>query len=151
MSKNQEITGALKEIVLRGIGTSQEGICQQLQKMGYDVNQTKISRLLRKIGAVRIQNEAGGSVYRLPKEPPPPSSSSHLTNLILDIVANEMVIVVTTSPGSASLMARVLDYNKEKCHILGTVAGDDTILIIPRSIKAIKKSLTEVRKLLEQY
>jgi transcriptional regulator of arginine metabolism len=57
------------------------------------------------------------------------------------------MIVVHTSPGSASLIARFLDYRHKETEILGTVAGDDTIFIVPKSIKRIHHTLKEVEAL----
>lgn len=119
-----------------------------LQKKGFDVNQSKISRLLRKLTAIKIKNERGETVYALPKEPAPPSAKSPLIHLILNIAANENLVVIQTSPGSASLIARLIDYHERESTILATLAGDDTIFVAPKSIKDIEKTLTEVKRLL---
>ncbi len=133
----QDIITDLQDIIRTGFATTQETICHALQNKGYDVNQSKISRLLRKIGAVKAKNESGQVVYRLPKEPAPPTSSSQLASLIIEIVYNETNLMVHTNPGSASLIARLIDHHRETLHILGTIAGDDTILVIPKSCKDI--------------
>lgn len=138
----------LRALLIEGKVTTQEDICSALEGLGHSVNQSKVSRLLRKIGAVKSKNEQGQIVYRLPKEPAPPTITSQLSSLVIDIVANETTIIVNTSPGSAQLIARVLDYNKNTAQILGTIAGDDSIFIAPKSVKKIKESITEIRKLL---
>ena len=58
--------------------------------------------------------------------------------LLIDIEANESMIVLHTSPGSASLVARHLDSMRSSLDILGTIAGDDTIFIAPTSSRLIK-------------
>ena len=143
-----KISDDLREILAAGLATTQEELGEALANKGHDANQSKISRLLRKIGAVKAKNEAGDIVYRLPKEPAPPTPSSRLSTLVINAVANEWSIIVTTSPGSASMIARILDHKKEQCHILGTIAGDDTILIIPESAKDIRRSLMQIQKIL---
>lgn len=142
------ITDALRQLLLAGSVSTQEEICVELETQGYAVNQSKVSRMLRKIGAVKTKNEQNQIVYRLPKEPVPPSAMSSLGNLVMNIVANEMVIILHTSPGSASLIARMLDYNQEKAGILGTVAGDDTILVLPKSIHSTEDTLKKIKSLL---
>lgn len=137
----------LKKLLLTGTVTTQEEICDALQQQGYQVNQSTISRLLRKIGAAKSKNEQGNIVYRLPLEPAPPTVGSELSSLIIDIVANETTLIVYTSPGSAQLIARILDYHKQRVKILATIAGDDTILIVPTSINSIKESLQLIKKL----
>lgn len=138
----------LRELLVRGTVTTQEEICSQLQKRGHDINQSKASRLLRKIGAVKSKNEYGQIVYRLPKEPAPPHSADILLSLIIDIIANEQLIVVHCHPGSASMVARLLDYHMEKTEIIGTVAGDDTILVVPKSVHRISQTLYSIKSVL---
>jgi transcriptional regulator of arginine metabolism len=145
---NQALGGALKALLLERKASTQEEICLSLTAQGFDINQSRASRLLRKIGAIKIQNEKGQIVYSLPKEPIPPSMESALTNLIVDVSANEVMVVVITKPGSASLVARLLDFNQLQTEILGTIPGDDTIFVSPKSIKNIPKMLDEVKKLL---
>lgn len=138
----------LRELLIQGSVSTQEEICAALESQGHDINQSKVSRLLRKIGAVKAKNEQGEVVYRLPKEPAPPAPSSQLAGLIIDIASNEALVLVNTSPGSASLIARLLDYNKDKAEILGTIAGDDTILVIPKSTHRIDHTLQSIKALL---
>ena len=143
----KNITDDLRKLLFKGTVSTQEDICDALESLGYTTTQSKISRMLRKVGAVKAKNESGQVVYRLPREPAPPSTDSQLASLIIDIVANEMMVIVNTSPGAAQLVARLLDYNKDKAGILGTIAGDDTILIIPDSMKNTKRMLADVKKL----
>lgn len=140
----------LKKLLLEGSASTQEDIKRHLITLGFEVNQAKISRLLRKIGAIKISNEHGQIVYCIPKEPAPPQAKSLLANLVIDIKHNETVIVIHTSPGSASLFARLIDHNLGKLNVLGTVAGDDTIVVIPKQTKNIDKTLLEVKKLLSE-
>lgn len=140
---------ALRTLLMGRKANTQEGICATLEKLGYEINQSKASRLLRKIGAVKVVNERGETIYSLPREPAPPSMDTHLRSLIVDIVANETMVVIFTSPGSASMIARVLDYHQLTTDILGTLAGDDTIFVAPKSIKNTAKLAEEIRSLLQ--
>ncbi|MBS0288072.1 MAG: arginine repressor [Proteobacteria bacterium] len=138
----------LRELLTRGQVATQEEICAHLQKAGHDINQSRASRLLRKIGAVKSKNEYGQIVYRLPKEPAPPTSANLLLSLIIDIVANEQLIVIHCQPGSAAMVARLLDHHMEKAQIIGTVAGDDTILVVPKSTQHTKETMQSIKKVL---
>jgi transcriptional regulator of arginine metabolism len=138
----------LKKLLVDGKVTTQEDICSALEALGHPINQSKASRLLRKVGAVKSKNEQGQVVYRLPREPAPPTISSHISDLVIDVVANETQIIVNTSPGAAQLVARIIDYHKHAIKVLGTIAGDDTILITPLSIKKINNSIDAIKKLL---
>jgi transcriptional regulator of arginine metabolism len=145
---NQSLFDALKTLLISRKANTQEDLCEALNQLGYEVNQTKISRLLRKMGAVKVLDSQGKIVYSLPREPSPPSLDTPLRELIVHIAANETMIVIFTSPGSASLVARLLDYQQTSIGILGTIAGDDTILIIPQSIKDIQTVTKKLKQLL---
>ncbi|MBA3535838.1 MAG: ArgR family transcriptional regulator [Tatlockia sp.] len=138
----------LRLLLLEGKVTKQDDICAELQAKGHQVNQSKISRLIRKLNAIKSKNELGQIVYRLGREPAPPTTSSQLSELIIEVIANETIIIVNTSPGAAQLVARVLDYHKSQMQILGTIAGDDSIFIAPKSIKTINDTLHEIKNLL---
>jgi transcriptional regulator of arginine metabolism len=146
--ENQSLIECFRGLLSKGMARTQEDLKIALQKQGFEVNQSKISRLLRKIGAVKSLGVEGQISYQMPLEPEPPAKGSLVDNLVLDIVYNEMMIVIRTSPGSASLIARVIDHNTEKLNTLGTVAGDDTIFIVPQSIKTIEKTVQVLKSLL---
>lgn len=111
------------------------------------VNQVKISRLLHKIGAIKV-NEGEKIVYRLPEtELVTITPGDKLKQLILNISHNEVLIVINTLPGSAQLVARLLDL-KVNDGILGTVAGDDTIFVAPTKIKQIEAVYQKIYHLL---
>jgi transcriptional regulator of arginine metabolism len=139
---------ALKQLLLEATPGTQEAICEALALQGFEVNQTKVSRLLHQVGAMKIKNEHGKVVYCLAKEPPPTGALSSVSSLIIDVTANEMLVVIHTSPGAASLVARLLDYQQGDTEILGSVAGDDTIFVAPKSIAKIAQTLKQVQSLL---
>ncbi len=139
---------ALRAILQKGTARSQEHIVEALRHEGFEVNQSKVSRLLQRLAAQKVKNEQGQTVYVLQREPAPPSVAMPLHYLIRDIVANEQLILVQTSPGAASLVARMIDYDEANTDILGTIAGDDTILVIPKRISDLQATLREVKTLL---
>jgi transcriptional regulator of arginine metabolism len=145
--QSKSLLDTLRLLLTKGSGAhTQEDIKQGLEQAGFEVNQSKISRLLRKLSAIKaIDETTGKAVYRLSFEPSPPSSQASLNNLVIDVVRNEQLIVIRTSPGAASLIARMLDHDQESLNILGSVAGDDTILVIPSSLKLIDQSFKAIK------
>ena len=125
----------LKTILLQGVVATQETLCSSLEAMGHQVNQSRVSRLLRNINAIKSKNDKGEMVYRLPHDVAPPSIGTTLAELIINIIANESMIIIKTSPGSASLIARIID--DKQCQVIGTIAGDDTIFVAPKSVDKI--------------
>lgn len=138
------LISALKALLATGTIGTQEEIKTALAQQGFSLNQSKISRLLRKIGAIKVTNDEGHMIYTLPREPALPSTQSSLAQLIVDIVANETLIIIHTNPGSASLIGGLLDHQTQELELLGTVAGDDTLFVVPKSITRIDATLKAI-------
>ena len=144
------LTRAFKELLIQERFGSQSEIVDALKKQGFTgINQSKISRMLTKFGAVRTRNTKMEMVYCLPGELSVPNTSSPLKNLVLDVDYNDMLIVIKTSPGAAQLIARLLDSIGKSEGILGTIAGDDTIFITPTRDTKIVDLLKNVQRLFE--
>ncbi|APS58115.1 arginine repressor [Piscirickettsia salmonis] len=147
MKNRNKILESVQQLLSDESMSSQEEICRSLAAQNFTVSQSKVSRLLRQCGAVKVQKD-GRLVYGLSKELSPPASDSALAHLVLSIEHNEVMVVLHTSPGAAQLVARLLDFHPKHSDILGTLAGDDAIFVSPRSIKNIEKLYLEIRQLL---
>mgnify|MGYP002655892001 CR=1 FL=1 len=146
----ENLTRAFKELLNQERFGSQSEIVDALKKQGFTgINQSKISRMLSKFGAVRTRNTKMEMVYCLPNEVSVPNTSSPLKNLVLDVDHNSMLIVIKTTPGAAQLIARLLDSIGKSEGILGTIAGDDTIFVTPTSDKPIDELLQNIQRLFE--
>jgi transcriptional regulator of arginine metabolism len=114
-------------LIESGVIHSQSDLVKELKKSGYKVTQATASRDLEEIGAVR-----GSHGYQLAS-----SSDDSLARvlttekLILSIEASGNLAVVRTPPGGAQLLASNLDHAGIKS-IIGTIAGDDTVLVVSR-------------------
>ncbi len=132
-----DLISALHELLrYKKVGTQDE-IKLHLEKKGFLVNQVKISRLLHKVGAIKMTEE-NQIVYRLPAEMVSISPNDSLKQLILNIDHNDSTVVIQTAPGCAQFVARFLDMKKD-LGILGTVAGDDTIFCAVEKNKKSEK------------
>ncbi|BAP58291.1 transcriptional regulator ArgR [Candidatus Tachikawaea gelatinosa] len=120
---------------------SQNALAQELKKKGFQkINQSKISRILMKLGAIRIRNTRMEMVYCLPpSELNIPSITNTLKSLVLNIDYNDVMIIIHTIPGSAHIIAKLINSLEKKEGILGTLASNDTIFITPKIISNIKK------------
>jgi transcriptional regulator of arginine metabolism len=116
---------------------SQANLVRLLQKAGFEVTQATVSRDLEDLGAVRGRNAEGEMVYQLPSgELQSVSRNSYLpSDLILSVEASANIAVVRTPPGGAQLLASSLDSaasHGQLNSVIGTIAGDDTVLVIAR-------------------
>ena len=131
-SKQNDLITVFKELLKQEKFSSQLEIVQALQEAGFaNINQSKVSRLLTKFGAVRTRNAKMEMIYCLPPELGMPTANSPLRNLILDIDYNDSLVVIKTTPGAAQLIARLLDSISKAQGVLGSIAGDDTIFSTP--------------------
>lgn len=150
MEKFDSLGEAFKSLLREEKFGSQSEIVNALQEMGFEhINQSKVSRMLSKFGAVRTRNTKMEMVYQLPMELSVPTTSSPLKNLVIDIDHNDVLIVIHTSPGAAQLIARLLDSIGKAEGILGTIAGDDTIFVTPTRETPINRLLDNINELFE--
>ncbi|OOF46668.1 transcriptional regulator ArgR [Rodentibacter trehalosifermentans] len=145
------LTKVFKELLSQERFASQSEIVEALKNQGFSgINQSKVSRMLSKFGAVRTRNTKMEMVYCLPNELSVPATSSPLKNLVLDIDHNEFLVVIKTTPGAAQLIARLLDSIGKPEGILGTIAGDDTIFVTPTRETAISMLINHIQDLFER-
>lgn len=150
MEKLDSLSEAFKSLLREERFGSQSEIVTALQQLGFEhINQSKVSRMLSKFGAVRTRNTKMEMVYHLPAEMGVPATSSPLKNLVIDIDYNDSLVVVKTSPGAAQLIARLLDSIGKAEGILGTIAGDDTIFITPTRNTSITNLIENINELFE--
>ena len=115
------------ELVESGVIASQSDLVKELKRVGYKVTQATASRDLDEIGAVR-----GSRGYQLGSSSDDSLSRVLTTeNLILSVEYSGNLAVVRTPPGGAQLLASNLDHSGIKS-IIGTIAGDDTVLVVAR-------------------
>jgi transcriptional regulator of arginine metabolism len=132
MDKQDNLVRVFKALLKEERFGSQSDIVDALRVEGFNnINQSKVSRMLTKFGAVRTRNAKMEMVYCLPAELGVPTVSSSLRELVLDIDYSEALVVIHTGPAAAQLIARLLDSLGKSEGILGVVAGDDTIFITP--------------------
>jgi transcriptional regulator of arginine metabolism len=114
--------------------SSHEMLLKKLKGKGISCTQATLSRNLRQLGAGRVPDGRGGYKYSLPealKIAPAVTRKLQVLPAIKDIVDARGLLVLKTFPGNASNTAFFID-NTSRYEIAGTIAGDDTILVIPR-------------------
>ncbi len=124
--------GAILEMVNRGSAQTQQEIAAALARRGMRTTQATISRDIQELGLVR-----SGRGYR--------SSTELVRELVLSVELVQPVAVIRTPPGTANLVARRID-EAALAGVAGTVAGDDTIIVVlrkPAAGKALKELLTD--------
>ncbi len=142
-ARHARIAGILASIPVH----SQDELATALAQAGVQVTQATLSRDLEELGAVRLRGSDGGLVYVLPQSadmpggnPAPgpggtPEANGRLARIAAELLtsaeASANLVVARTPAGAAQFFASALDHASWPS-ILGTVAGDDTVLVITR-------------------
>ena len=132
------------ELVTQHEVRSQGELAQLLAASGVHVTQATLSRDLVELDAVKIRTQSGALVYAVPAEggdrrPAAPGESAAATHrlgrmlgeLLVSADASANMAILRTPPGAAQFLASAFD-RAELPGLLGTVAGDDTVLLISR-------------------
>lgn len=117
---------------------TQECLIRKLNEVGFDVTQTTISRDIKQLNLVKGITEMGTYKYIIPtakKEEKAPVPTSAITESVVSIEAAQNIVVVKTFPGMANAVAVCIDSLKHE-RIIGSVAGDDTILLVVKDNEA---------------
>jgi transcriptional regulator of arginine metabolism len=120
--------------------SSQEALRQKLKDRGIDATQATLSRDLKDLGLVK---RAGDGAYTRPgRERAPQGVTEQLRRAVPTLVRGlervELLIVVRTDPGQAQGLAVLID-RQQFAEVAGTVAGDDTILLVCRGLDQAKQ------------
>lgn len=122
---------AIRRIVSTNSLESQEELLSQLRQEGFISTQTTLSRDLKQLRISKVRVRSGLNIYALPREgqfvPVPTLDEINQAKWRLNFSGNLMV--VHTPPGHASIVAYDVD-NIKHPYFLGTVAGDDTVIVV---------------------
>ena len=120
-------------LIKAGVVHSQSDLVKLLKKAGFAVTQATASRDLEELGAVRARGATGELIYQIRSSSDGAISKSMPlpSDLILSVEASANLAVVRTPPGGAQFLASALD-NSGINAIIGTIAGDDTVLVVSR-------------------
>jgi len=140
---------AILDVVEREAVRSQEQLRQRLASRGFDVTQATLSRDIKELGLLKRSSD--GAYQPSGADAAAPASalgtlSRALSEYLLSVEAVQQLVVVKTGTGQAQILAVAIDRARLP-EIAGTLAGDDTILIIARDPKSAQGVAKELRDL----
>jgi transcriptional regulator of arginine metabolism len=141
---------AIVELVrTRHVGTQAE-LGDLLVARGFDVTQATLSRDLAKLRARRVSSPDGGTAYELEgfqaRTGAEPAQLAAMADLVVGVRDGAAMVVIHTRPGVAPAVAVLLDQARLDT-VIGTIAGDDTIFVVPErriSAKTLAKNLEQM-------
>ena len=133
-SKTQRLL-AIRRLIEKVAVASQDELLSMLKQEGFDVTQATLSRDLKFLEAGKVPDKEKGYIYVLPRGKQQTRQSATMGNFPLNgFISIEFardMAVIKTHPGYAQSIASAID-EMDAYEIMGTIAGDDTILLIPR-------------------
>jgi transcriptional regulator of arginine metabolism len=139
---------AIKQIITERTITTQSDLALALRKGGFKTTQATLSRDMKELGIAWVYTPSGARYMLSPEQ-----EEGRLTTLIglevEHIEANETIVLVKTLPGRAQGVAEIVDHLKLPS-VLGTLAGDNTVFVLPRSIKRIKETVKALKDVLSR-
>ncbi|HHV60435.1 MAG TPA: arginine repressor [Clostridiaceae bacterium] len=140
------------EIIENNVIRTQEEIAEKLKEMGMEVTQATISRDIKELRLIKVMNEDGRYVYAPFNQAENTLSSKLMTILTQSFVScdytNNMIIMKTLS-GMAQAAASAIDALNWP-EIVGTIAGDDTIMIVCRAEKIAEEISNKFNRMIDR-
>ncbi len=153
-SSRAERERRIREIIVRRPVETQEELVDLLMRKGLAVTQATVSRDVKRLGLVKAPWSDGRSHYVAPERPSPADVRRRLHHAVTEYVlaadVGEDLVVVHTLAGRANAVAATID-EIQWPEVVGTIAGDDTILIVPRRRTVRDRLLVRLRRLMEGY
>ena len=147
MSDKNQRHQVIREIVSAKAVASQEELRRQLAKRGWDVTQSTLSRDLRELRLARIPDAHGNSRYAF-SDAGDDDELAQLERMLPQLLTHaegvQVLVVARTIKSGAQPVAKALD-QLEWPDVAGTIAGDDTVLIICRSTEGRERVLRKLR------
>jgi transcriptional regulator of arginine metabolism len=140
MEREQRLAAIAGILAAEAVG-DQHALRRRLARAGARVSQASLSRDLQALGALRTRRADGTFAYALARPRPSATSAEafrqRFATSVTGVRRAAFVLLLFTPPGEASFAARLLDEARLP-GLLGTVAGDDTILAVAEDEKAAK-------------
>ncbi|MBQ8070063.1 MAG: arginine repressor [Bacteroidales bacterium] len=125
---------AIHRIIGKHRISSQDELMSLLAKEGIEATQATVSRDLKEMRIVKMHSPSGGHFYSVPTDllhVVPSTDVKHTLSSILSIEFSGALAVVKTRPGYANMLGAIIDGNAPE-GVMGSIAGDDTLLIVMR-------------------
>ena len=131
MNRNQRHAAILRLVREQPLSTQAE-LADALRREGHEVVQTTVSRDVHELGLIKVRAAGGRLVYAFPEDGGYSEELSEaLTRWTLTVEPSGNLVVLTTPYGYASALAQAIDIARHP-HIAGTVAGENTVLLVSR-------------------
>ncbi|HEY3248349.1 MAG TPA: arginine repressor [bacterium] len=153
MAGTADRTRRILRVIERAPIQTQDELVAALRREGVAVTQATVSRDIKRLGLVKVPARDGIYRYALPAsvQSPPPRAQEHVAAVMREFARSVEtaldLILVKTVPGGAPPVAQAID-DAQWTEVAGTLAGEDTIIVVPRRKSAQRAVARRLRELL---
>ncbi|MDI6813403.1 MAG: arginine repressor [Desulfitobacteriaceae bacterium] len=141
----------IQELIGKEVIRTQEELAERLREEGFDVTQATVSRDIKELGLIKVPSHGEEYRYALSTESHPANFLERLKRLFRETVVSvndsENLVLIRTIPGHAHALASLID-GSDWDDMIGTVAGDDTILLVVKPKEATVEVLARINSLM---
>ena len=134
---------AVSMIIRTSAVGSQDELMSLLKARGYDITQATLSRDLKELQVVKVPSGMG---YRYQIHSHAPRAARTPSGIIHTVDVSGSMMVIKTGPGFAAPIASTIDNHVLSDAIMGTIAGDDTVLVILRTPDSVETALNAMAR-----
>jgi transcriptional regulator of arginine metabolism len=138
---------AIQRLIREQSISTQSELAEALRRQGHEVVQTTVSRDVHELRLVKVRDSSGHLVYAFPEDAPgfDDDVADALARWALTVEPSGNLVVVTTPYGYAQALAQAVDIAHHP-HVAGTVAGENTILLVAREPVTGAQLADEIRE-----
>lgn len=141
----------IQELIANEVVHTQEELAEKLRLAGFEVTQATVSRDIKELGLIKVPTKDDDYCYAVPGDVHRTNLRERLRRMARETVvlydSSENLVVIKTIPGNAHALASLID-NSNWREIIGTVAGDDTILLVVKPKKDVPLVMDRFTELL---
>ena len=147
MNRNERHAAILRLVREQPLSTQTE-LADALRAEGHDVVQTTVSRDIHELGLIKVRHSSGRLVYAFPEDAAgyDEDLADALTRWALTLEPSANLVIVLTPYGYASALAQAIDVARHP-HVAGTIAGENTVLLVAREPVSGAALVDELRAL----
>ncbi|RIY31164.1 hypothetical protein CJP74_07960 [Psittacicella melopsittaci] len=145
--RNRSLYNYLVDVVNYNNYSKATEILKVLRNDGINISIYKLRRFLAAANITKVTNYKGEKFYKLNYSQNRLTLESKVEALVISVLSNNVCVIIKTVPAGAQIVAKICDSSAKELDILGTIAGDDTVMLIPRDTEEISKVKRLVKRL----
>lgn len=138
-NKGQLLQNVCKDIILNDKVGSQRLLVEKVKARGIArVNQSRVSKVLDAIGAIKLRDESGSYYYSLVDSMSIGQKEKPIDSVVVAVTNNQHHVLIKTVKGGSSLIAGILENKADELAIMGCFCNESAVLVIPQDTEQVQ-------------